>query len=57
MHRGDTLYGIAKDATRNSGATINQLMVAIKAANPDAFFKDNINDLKAGAILAFRPVT
>jgi len=51
VHRGDTLYGIAKDATRNSGVTINQLMVAIKAANPDAFFKDNINDLKAGAIL------
>jgi pilus assembly protein FimV len=51
VHRGDTLYGIAKDATRNSSITINQLMVAIKAANPDAFFKDNINDLKAGAIL------
>ncbi|MGN6790463.1 MAG: FimV/HubP family polar landmark protein [Rhodanobacteraceae bacterium] len=51
VHRGDTLYGIAKDATRGSGVTVNQLMVAIKAANPDAFFKDNINDLKAGAIL------
>jgi len=51
VHRGDTLYGIAKDATRNSDVTINQLMVAIKAANPEAFFKDNINDLKAGAIL------
>lgn len=51
VHRGDTLYGIAKDATRGSDVTINQLMVAIKAANPDAFFKDSINDLKAGAIL------
>ena len=51
VHRGDTLYGIARDATRNSDVTINQLMVAIKAANPEAFFKDNINDLKAGAIL------
>lgn len=51
VHRGDTLYGIAKEATRNSGVTINQLMVAIKTANPDAFFKDNINNLKAGAIL------
>ncbi|HEX5953764.1 MAG TPA: FimV/HubP family polar landmark protein, partial [Rhodanobacteraceae bacterium] len=51
VHRGDTLYGIAKDATRNSDVTINQLMVAIKAANPEAFFKDNINNLKAGAIL------
>ena len=51
VHRGDTLYGIAKDTTRGSDVTINQLMVAIKAANPDAFFKNNINDLKAGAIL------
>ncbi|HJR12906.1 MAG TPA: FimV/HubP family polar landmark protein [Rhodanobacteraceae bacterium] len=51
VHRGDTLYGIAKDATRGSDVTVNQLMVAIKAANPEAFFKNNINDLKAGAIL------
>ncbi|HEY9112711.1 MAG TPA: FimV/HubP family polar landmark protein [Rhodanobacteraceae bacterium] len=51
VHRGDTLYGIAKDATRDSNITVNQLMVAIKAANPDAFFKNNINNLKAGAIL------
>src|SRR6185312_10905277 len=34
-----------------SDVTVNQLMVAIKAANPEAFFKNNINDLKAGAIL------
>lgn len=51
VHRGDTLYGLARDATRGTDITINQLMVAIKAANPEAFFKDNINNLKAGAIL------
>ena len=51
VHHGDTLYGIAKVTARGSDVTINQLMVAIKAANPDAFFKNNINDLKAGAIL------
>src|SRR6185437_9434022 len=28
VHRGDTLYGIAKDATRGSDVTVNQLMVA-----------------------------
>lgn len=28
-----------------------QMLVALKAANPDAFFQDNVNALKAGAIL------
>jgi pilus assembly protein FimV len=51
VHRGDTLYGIAQDARQGTGASINQLMLALKSANPEAFFKDNINDLKAGAIL------
>lgn len=51
VSRGDTLYGIAKEQTEGTRANINQLMVALKAANPDAFFKDNINSLKAGAIL------
>lgn len=49
--RGDTLYHLAAQATANTGETINQMMLAMKAANPDAFFKDNINNLKAGAIL------
>lgn len=48
---GDTLYGIASQQARGTGVTINQMMLALKATNPDAFFKDNINDLKAGAIL------
>ena len=51
VHYGDTLYGIARDASQSSGASINQLMLALKSANPKAFFKDNINDLKTGAIL------
>jgi pilus assembly protein FimV len=49
--RGDTLYRLAAQATSGTGETINQIMLAMKAANPDAFFKDNINNLKAGAIL------
>lgn len=48
---GDTLSGIASQEARGSGATVNQMMLALKAANPEAFFRDNINDLKAGAIL------
>ncbi len=51
VKRGDTLYGIASDASQGTGASINQMMIALQSANPEAFFKDNINDLKAGAIL------
>ena len=47
---GDTLSGIAG---RNlaSGATIEQLMIAIQRANPNAFIGGNINRLRAGATL------
>lgn len=48
---GDTLYGIAQKQTQGSKVSINRMMLALKGANPEAFFKDNINDLKAGAIL------
>lgn len=51
VKRGDTLYGIAKQATENTAVSIDQMMLALQAANPKAFFKDNINALKAGAIL------
>ena len=51
VKRGDTLYGIASDAGHGTGASINQMMIALQSANPEAFFKDNINNLKAGAIL------
>ena len=47
---GDTL---SKIAGRNlaSGATIEQLMIAIQRANPNAFIGGNINRLRAGATL------
>ncbi len=51
VQHGDTLYRIAKDASQGTDASVNQMMLAMQAANPDAFFKQNINDLKAGAIL------
>ena len=51
VHRGDTLYALARSAVQGSNLTADQMMLALKAANPDAFFKDNINNLKAGAIL------
>lgn len=51
VERGDTLYVIAKQQVEGNRGVINQMMLALKSANPDAFFKDNINDLKTGAIL------
>ena len=52
---GDTLSGIAG---RNlaSGATIEQLMIAIQRVNPDAFIGGNINRLRAGVTLNVPPV-
>ncbi|WHZ18888.1 MAG: hypothetical protein OJF55_001037 [Rhodanobacteraceae bacterium] len=51
VEKGDTLYVIAQREVEGSRASINQMMLALKTVNPDAFFKDNINDLKSGAIL------
>ncbi|HEY8229296.1 MAG TPA: FimV/HubP family polar landmark protein [Rhodanobacteraceae bacterium] len=51
VQHGDTLYALARSAIRGSDVNVDQMMLALKAANPDAFFKNNINNLKAGAIL------
>ncbi len=48
---GDTLWGIASGMATGTDVSVNQMMVALYEANPDAFFDDNINALKRGAIL------
>jgi len=48
--RHDTLWGIAKKV-RQEGTTMEQMMMALFMANPDAFIQDNINRLKVGQIL------
>jgi pilus assembly protein FimV len=48
--RGDTLWGITARVRPDSRLTFNQTMLAILAANPEAF-EGNINRLKAGATL------
>jgi pilus assembly protein FimV len=48
--RGDTLWGITARVRPDSRLTFNQTMLAIYAANPEAF-EGNINRLKAGATL------
>jgi pilus assembly protein FimV len=51
VQRGDTLTGIASQFAAESGVGLNQMMVALQRENPRAFFADNINALKAGAVL------
>jgi len=50
VERGDTLWGIASRMRPDSRLTMNQTMLAIFEANPDAF-SNNINMLSAGASL------
>src|ERR1700761_4978347 len=50
VERGQTLSGIAKQSL-SGGVDINQMLMAYKQANPDAFYRDNINALKTGAVL------
>ncbi len=48
--RGQTLWGITRQVMPDSRLTMNQTMLAIFEANPDAFL-GNINKLRAGASL------
>lgn len=50
VQRGDTLWGIAQRVRPDSRLTMNQTMLAIYQANPEAF-AGNINRLSAGASL------
>jgi pilus assembly protein FimV len=47
---GETLWEIA-NTTRPGHVTPSQMMLALLRANPDAFYRDNVNALKRGAIL------
>ncbi len=49
VQRGETLGGIA--AGLNRGFTLDQTILALLRANPDAFIDGNANRLKAGAVL------
>ena len=50
VERGQTLSGIARQVAP-AGVDPSQMMLALKQANPDAFYQDNINALKSGAVL------
>lgn len=51
VQRGQTLSQIARELSRDSGASLNQAMVALMRANPEAFIRGNIHLLKQGAVL------
>ncbi len=51
VNAGDTLWSIAQRSRPDDSVTINQMMLALLRANPDAFIGNNINRLKKGAVL------
>jgi pilus assembly protein FimV len=51
VRRNETLWVIAKKMRPDNGITMDQMMLALQRANPGAFINNNINNLKAGAVL------
>ncbi|MGB3461781.1 MAG: FimV/HubP family polar landmark protein [Rhodanobacter lindaniclasticus] len=50
VQSGQTLSGIARSVAP-AGVDVRQMMLALQQANPDAFYRDNINALKSGVVL------
>lgn len=48
---GDTLWSIAGAMRPDRSVSVQQMMLALLRANPEAFINNNINGLKRGAIL------
>lgn len=51
VRKGDTLWQIAQQSRPAGDITVQQMMMALLAANPDAFQRNNINGLKADVTL------
>ena len=49
--RSDTLWSIAATVRPDASVSMEQAMLGLLEANPDAFYDQNINNLKAGHIL------
>ena len=47
---GDTLYRVAA-RNQQAGVALDQMLVGLYRANPDAFIENNVNKLRAGAVL------
>ena len=48
---GDTLWSIASAMRPDSSVSVQQMMIALLRANPEAFINGNINGLKRGHVL------
>lgn len=52
VQRSDTLWSIASQLQQaGDAASVEQIMMALLKGNPEAFYNDNINELKAGYVL------
>ena len=51
VKKGETLSAIAASVDVADGSNLNQVMLALLKANPKAFYRDNVNTLKSGAVL------
>ncbi len=51
VNSGDTTWSIAQNTRPDSSVSVNQMMLALLRANPEAFIDNNINRLKKGAVL------
>lgn len=49
--RNDTLWGVSEGLSRQMGVSVEQMMMALYQANPNAFYKDNVNAMMAGKTL------
>ena len=47
----DTLWKVAEKLIGNRDISVEQMMIALYEANPQAFYKPNVNALSAGAVL------
>ena len=51
VQRNDTLWKVASQVRPDTGVSVEQTMLGLLRANPEAFLDNNINNLKAGVIL------
>jgi pilus assembly protein FimV len=51
VQRGDMLWDLARDLRPGTDVSVEQMMLALLRANPEAFTDDNINNLMAGYVL------
>ena len=49
--QGETLWQIAETVRPDPSLTVQQVMLALQQANPEAFLRNNINLLRAGVVL------